>query len=289
MSANHQNKETILLQRLNKARTTHLSKPVAYAKVQTAFAGLGRRASTFTPTQKKVVYFLRDFLKVLDRTTLWTRGAPTNGSRSRDKEQPRNDEELRDIAMQFLTEMGPTWVQAAETAVPKELPEVITNVVKLQLSGDDDVIAEKIHILGFFTALFVPAINYFEQVAQIRASRQAQLELVTPDFTRPLRPQLDAWERQQSAAFKAAGPTLKARTDQYWLALTSGKTSKVSKAIRARGEDLGIPSTEEDDDETVEAEAQTELAKERMYHLSRTLVAVDLEFDLAEPDRKSVV
>ena len=43
-----EDKETILLQRLNNVRKKHLSKPVRYEKVQTEFETLGRKASSFT-------------------------------------------------------------------------------------------------------------------------------------------------------------------------------------------------------------------------------------------------
>jgi len=261
------NKEQILLERLNQARLTHLSNPISFEKAQVAFEALPRKASEMTATQKKVVFFLRDFAKVLDRSQLWTAtDASTRGA-------DRDDEELRDIAEQFLTDMGPTWVQAAETAVPAELPGDIIKVVTAQLSGTEDVVDRKIHILNFFSALVIPAINYFETIDRLYTSRVAELALTSPDFTRSLRSQLVGWERQQTPAFKAAGPGLGKRVDQYWDVLTSDPTNKISKAIKTRGQEKGIPSTSGDQ------ETETDAA-ERMYHLTRVLVAVDREHDL---------
>ena len=261
------NKEQILLERLNRARLTHLSNPISFEKAQVAFEALPRKASDMTGAQKKIAFFLRDFLKVLDRAQLWT--ATDGSTRGAD----RDSEELHDIAMQFLADMGPTWVQAAETAVPAKLPDDITSVVAVQLSGGDDAIARKIDILSFFSALVIPAINYFENIDRLHSSRIAELALINPDFSRSLRSQLGVWERQQTPAFKAAGPGLGDRVDQYWDVLTSDPTNKISKAIRTRGLETGIPST--GGDQETEAEAA-----ERMYHLSRILVAVDREFDL---------
>merc|ERR1711991_48263 len=261
------NKEQILLERLNRARLTHLSNPISFEKAQVAFEALPRKASDMTGAQKKIAFFLRDFLKVLDRAQLWT--ATDGSTRGAD----RDSEELHDIAMQFLADMGPTWVQAAETAVPAKLPDDIVQVVDAQLSGNDAARARKIEILSFFAALVAPAINYFENIDRLHSSRVAELALTNPDFTRSLRSQLVDWEKRQTPAFKSAGPNLGDRVDQYWDVLTSDPTNKISKSIKSRGQEKGIPSTSGDQ------ETETDAA-ERMYHLTRVLVAVDREHDL---------
>ena len=85
------NKEQILLERLNQARLTHLSNPISFEKVQVALEALPRKASDMSATQKRIVFFLRDFVKVLDRSQLWT--ATDAGTRGAD----RDDEECHTI------------------------------------------------------------------------------------------------------------------------------------------------------------------------------------------------